>query len=226
MLKDTPPVSPEERSMDSEGEEPRIPLPRDCWSINNQTRRRIRNYRADSDEYLIEFWDDWIEALIHHRGNVLVAMHDILEDIIDHLMRDFGDEDMVGMVIEHPELTKVIFVPMTRRDQFNADRVLQIIERIMQSNEQFTMDGNMTIRITRVETMEGGKPPKSQSDLALIKQSIVRIKNHSDDMCLARSIVTAIAHYQKKNGENVNWLSRSKIIRIISDVTSYVSCRQ
>ncbi|KAJ8024853.1 hypothetical protein HOLleu_34886 [Holothuria leucospilota] len=95
---------------------------------------------------------------------------------------------------------------MTRRDQLITERIFAILERILQSNDQFTLDERLVIKIIRVEPFKGGKP--TSHDLKgwiKAKKSIVRIKNGNDVMCMARAIVTAIACHQKKNGATVPW---------------------
>ncbi|KAJ8032375.1 hypothetical protein HOLleu_25889 [Holothuria leucospilota] len=68
------------------------------------------------------------------------------------------------MELEHPKLDKLIFIPMTRRDQLDADRIFSVLERILQSNDQFTLDEGLVIKIIRVEPFEGGKPTPSVFD--------------------------------------------------------------
>jgi len=59
----------------------------------------------------------------------------------------FGDEAginaRVGVDISHPQLDKHVIVPFSARTAINADRIMSIVERIVQSNGQFGFDSDM-----------------------------------------------------------------------------------
>ena len=119
---------------------------------------------------------------------------------------DVADNDWIGMEFEHPGLDGNVYVPLIRRDQLNADRIFAILERVLQSNEEFNIDGELTLNIVHIpnDTMNGGAPTVTLEDVCSAKRSIIRIQN-KDRLCMARAIVTALAHHEQKTIPTTTW---------------------
>ena len=93
-----------------------------------------------------------------------------------------------------------------REWESNGDRareVLQQIERMLNSNEEFDIDDSFTLNVTHVRHPgRGGGRPRARVGTAPIekmlqsKKSVVCIKN-DDNLCAARALVT-IKHYRDK----------------------------
>ena len=142
---------------------------------------------------------------------------------VDHMMGDAALQDRVGLLIRHPGLDRPILIPFRRRDQLDAETILRHMEQVQQSNTSFHLDDKMTWQVTRIG-ITGGKggddAPSGTADdddedfirrrrmyrgnfeqLYAAKASghggsIIRI-NNTDDLCLARSLVTAHARLHK-----------------------------
>ena len=56
---------------------------------------------------------------------------DILYDLLDRLAGDTDDNDRIRLVITHPALDRSINLPLMRRDQLDADRIISEIERVL-----------------------------------------------------------------------------------------------
>ncbi|XP_071850632.1 uncharacterized protein [Apostichopus japonicus] len=177
----------------------------DCWFIQSRNIRRIRRFNAEASEFVVIFKKKAVETFVQQQSTILTAFYDIFDSLIRNIMDTFQTGDLVGMEFDHVNLHKTIFVPLMRRDQIDADRILSILERILQSNDAFTLDDTLRVKLIRVKETKGGQPsPLTLSEWRRKKQSIVRIGN-DDDMCLARAIVTAMSHSTKQQGKKTDW---------------------
>ena len=95
-----------------------------------------------------------------------------------------------------PQLEYPISLPFMPREKLTVERILAEIERVIQSNDTFTLDDSITVNIFHVEMPYGGTGRKrkiANLDKYLTnKRFIVRIQN-KDDLCLSRAIVVAKA---------------------------------
>ena len=64
---------------------------------------------------------------------------DILNNLLDRLAGDMDDNDRIRLVITHPALDHSINLPFMRRDQLDAERTINEIELVLQSNEGFAI---------------------------------------------------------------------------------------
>ena len=135
------------------------------------------------------------------------------------MMRDAAPEDSVGLLIRHPGLDKPILVPFRRRDELDAETILRHMEAVQQSNTTFRLDDEMAWQVTRIAVPAGSGDADDDEDddeefvrpramyrgnleeLYAAKSSghggcIIRI-NNTDDLCLARALVTARCRLHK-----------------------------
>ena len=127
--------------------------------------------------------------------------------------------DKMRMTILHPGLRLGVFVPWRDVSAMTGEAILQEIEKVQQSNENFRInDGQMTIQITvvRLPVGSGQKPLHAglyfeSENMSKNKQSIVQINNTKDVMCMARAVVVAKCNADKEDSES--WKKNWKNIR-------------
>ena len=59
-------------------------------------------------------------------------------------------QDLVRMVVVHPELDFPITLPFISKKHLTAERFLSRLETVLQSYEEFTIDATLEIHITQV----------------------------------------------------------------------------
>lgn len=108
--------------------------------------------------------------------------------------------DLVRMSIDNQELDFPISLPFMRRSALTVDRILSEIERVLESYEQFVLDESLGIELIHVHLPGGDvskrKPYVDLEKLLKDKTSVIRIQN-TDEMCLARALVVAVAKILK-----------------------------
>jgi len=130
-------------------------------------------------------------------GNFHEILSEIFDSIIDRVMTDSNDYDLVGAEFIHPSLSTPVLLSFRRRDEFHGSQILHVLERIMQSNTQLTLDDDkIKIKFVKVTPPQGEGHHKRQCtnlDKQLKpKRSIIRI-NNKDKLCLVRALVVAKA---------------------------------
>lgn len=115
----------------------------------------------------------------------------------------------MGLQIRHPGLDKPILIPFRPREKLDAETILRHIEEVLQSNKEFSIDARMSWQVTRVGIPCGTAPKRKMTsnfeDWLNNKTkghggSVIRIRN-SDELCLARALVTAKCHIQQADSE-------------------------
>ena len=108
--------------------------------------------------------------------------------------------DQVRLILNSHQLDKPISLPFLQRDRLTPERFLAAVERVVQSNEQFTLDDSVNVNVVHVEMPQGsGRKRRDVVNLESYlrkKDWIVQIKN-KDDLCCARAIIVAKAKYNK-----------------------------
>jgi hypothetical protein len=87
-------------------------------------------------------------------------------------------------------------LPFLQRDRLTPERFLAAVERVVQSNDQFTLDDSVNVNVVHVEMSNGaGRKRRDVVNLESYltkKRGIVQIKN-KDDLCCARANILAKA---------------------------------
>ena len=108
--------------------------------------------------------------------------------------------DQVRLILNSHQLDKPIPLPFLQRDRLTPERFLAAVERVVQSNEVFTLDDSVNVNVVHVEMPQGsGGKRRDVVNLESYlrkKDCIVQIKN-KDELCCARAIIVAIAKYDK-----------------------------
>ncbi len=126
------------------------------------------------------------------------------------------------MVIEHPQLKYEIEIPFTNSSQLSGMLILNSIEKVIQSNQNVSLDNSFKIQVGAKKMFEGGvnickrKKYNSVVELIIKKKCIINLEN-TDNLCLFRSTSILIAdleqaEYRIKIRRNNSILQTTKAI--------------
>ena len=128
--------------------------------------------------------------------------HAIFEYILGDVTRGMNEKDQVRFVLRTNQLDLPISIPFMPLAQLTTERVFSQIQRVIQSNQDFRLNDTVTIDIIHVQEPQGGtsngKSKRTTLDIREYlkkKRSIISISN-TDDLCLARALVVAIARIE------------------------------
>ncbi|XP_045210544.2 uncharacterized protein LOC123561948 [Mercenaria mercenaria] len=194
--------------------EKREELVSNYYNIKERMERKSRKFKTQSKVYDVTFrsYDKPFEFT-----------HDLFNSMV-HEMKDRCNampRDKVRISITHPKLNLGIHVPFDDVSNVTGETLLNEIERVVQSNEEFKIhDGQMQAEITHISMPEGSSKSRrnmhygshvSIEHMTKLKRSIIQIDNSDDSMCLARSIVVGMCYAQKSDSNE--WKKRWNAIR-------------
>ncbi len=124
--------------------------------------------------------------------DVSQGLHQMFDDVLDQARGDLAGNDLGRVVIHHEGLHDPIVVPLQPWDQLNADTVMAIIEKVLNSNKNLSIDESFEISIGSIDLPKGGARRritklKGKNNSLQLKTSIVTIENE-DQLCMARAI--------------------------------------
>jgi hypothetical protein len=128
------------------------------------------------------------------------TLNNAFQSLFDRLTSDMAPRDQVRLILKSHQLDRPISLPFLQRDRLTPQRFLAAVERVVQSNDQFTLDESVSVNVVHVEMPQGGTGRKRDvvnlESYLTKKRGIIQIKN-KDDLCCARAIVVAKAKLDK-----------------------------
>ena len=120
----------------------------------------------------------------------------MFEDLLERVTDGVVSHDQARYIMHSPQPEYAISWTFVHHEKLTVKRIFAEIERVIQSNDTFSLDDSITVNIIHVEMPNGGTGKKrkiANIDKYLTnKRAIVRIKNN-DDICLARAIILSKA---------------------------------
>ena len=118
----------------------------------------------------------------------------MFEQVLEEAHSNLAGNDLGPVVIRHDQLHYPIIIPLQPWHQLNADVVLGTTEKVLNNNQNLTVDESMDISIGTVELPKGGggndcriTKIKGKNNSLDLKKSVVTIEN-KDKLCMARAI--------------------------------------
>ncbi|KAK3108954.1 hypothetical protein FSP39_019665 [Pinctada imbricata] len=155
---------------------------RKYYDINVYKAYQSRKFRTMGKKYTVQFKDMSKDITLTEYPKVLP---NIMNTLVDDLKNEnnIKDADYVRSVVHHPSLKSEMWIPFSQSTDMSGDAILQEVQKVQQSNEDFKMeDGHTTIDWLHVEIPmgSGGNSKKhlhtDQENFRKGKKSIVRIE--------------------------------------------------
>ena len=173
-------------------------LEKDFYEKESVTKHKSKKFRMTATDHTIRFNNvlsdlDLIESYERTQA--------IFEHLLNDVTRNINEKDQVRFVLRSEQLDTPISMPFMPVEQLTPERVFSQIERVIQSNRDFRLNDTVTVDIIHVEAPQGSGRSKRTtlniSEYLQKKGSVITIKNNSDNLCLARALVVAIARIEK-----------------------------
>ncbi|XP_073497547.1 uncharacterized protein [Phyllobates terribilis] len=128
---------------------------------------------------------------------VLEAVHDAIQSLLDGIMHDVGLQDCVQLRLEGDSLTKSINSLQKNRKEINAERFLSYFASVLQSNSDCLGSSSLTLTVTIVSNnYGGGKKRRSLKSICFSK--IIEKKRRwlfdfqNNKLCFAASLIALL----------------------------------
>ena len=84
----------------------------------------------------------------------------LFNNLLSHLTEKVPDNDLIGLTLTSPSLDYPVSIPLKRKSNLSARDVLDHIESILNSNQDFRIDNRLKIDVMHSQIPEGrgGKP--------------------------------------------------------------------
>jgi hypothetical protein len=83
--------------------------------------------------------------------DVRAGLHQMFEDVLEEAGGNLAGNDLGRIVIHHQGLHYPIIVPLQPWDQLTADKVMEFIEKILNSNQNLSIDESFYISIGSIK---------------------------------------------------------------------------
>lgn len=101
--------------------------------------------------------------------------------IADQEMSALHKKDKIQFFINHPELTSPFYTSLTYVEDFNADTILNAIQKVVQLNQNFVIYYDTTIQMTTCMNPPGSAFKKAATcEDVLKKKCVIQIQNLDD----------------------------------------------
>ena len=158
------------------------------YFIDETRKRKFKTSLATDTSFKVKFNDRWQgEKLI----DLSKQLYDMFEDILSKARGH--NADLGRVVVQHPNLSNPIVVPLQPWENLDADAVMDEIMNVINSNEELDVDENMVVTVGSIDLPKGGaKKPITRlfgpGNSLKKKQSIFYVEN-DNNLCLAISIL-------------------------------------
>ena len=120
------------------------------------------------------------------------GLHQMFKHVLQEARGDLAGNDLGCVVIQHDGLHDPIFVPLQPWDQLGSNKVMDTMEKVLNSHQNLAVDESMDIAVGIVDLPKEGARKKitkikGGNNSLKLKTSIVTIEN-GDQLCMARAI--------------------------------------
>lgn len=105
--------------------------------------------------YKIKFTNIWQGKKLK---TLLTVIRGMFRDVLDKARGD--NNDLGRVIINHPGLSNAIVVPLQKWSYLNSDKVLENIKRVLNSDENLTLDNQMQVTIGNIKIPQGSAATK------------------------------------------------------------------
>ena len=141
----------------------------DYYEIGTLSERKSHKFKTASNVYHVKFK--------HFSKDALHMVSDVLDDVLRSIKNKLQceDRDKMRVNIQHPSLKSEVWVEFTDAKDLNADLLMEKIEKVQQSNENFRIDdGSTTMSIIHVMQPVGSGGGKRKHHLSFDKNILLQ----------------------------------------------------
>lgn len=154
------------------------------YKVLRETSRRFKKYNAEGRTILVQL-----------DSASIYTIEDTLSNMIDYVLRDTADSDYVGIEIRNTVRIqdRPVWLSFRRRDQVHREVVLTALNRVSQSNQNFSLTDRLQLQVDIVRPPSGRGRVKKQgrpmSQVNVLKRSILHILGR--EHCLPKALIIA-----------------------------------
>ncbi|XP_060564754.1 uncharacterized protein LOC132723964 [Ruditapes philippinarum] len=183
------------------------------YTISKKSERTYAKNAAMDRTYQVKIDEQYNGQRLQ---DVRQGLHQMFEDVLEEARGNLAGNDLGRVVIHHQGLHDPIIVPLQPWDQLTANKVMEIIEKVLNSNQNLSIDESFYISIGTIELPKGSGGPrrritklKGKNNSLKLKTSIVTIDNE-DQLCMARAIGVSWAKLNRCTPEEWKEIAKTR----------------
>ena len=123
------------------------------FNIESVSKTNSKKFKTTANRYLIKVNDIPPQQDI---PSALRLLRQILNDLVDQILHELPQHDMVRLVISSPFLDYPMSIPFVLRGNFDIDRILEEVERVIQSQFRWLLEGDFSLTLYHAAMPNGG----------------------------------------------------------------------
>jgi len=167
------------------------------YTLRETVQRRVKKFNTTATDYSLSLNPQ------PSGQSLMDQLGEIFDSLIDDMTTGMADNDLVRFVMQSKSLEYPISLPFMPRHELNAERIMGEVQRVVQSNENVSIQDGMQVHLVHVGMPQGGVASRKRKHYGFklskfldTKKSVIRIRNN-DLLCLARALVTDMARQEK-----------------------------
>lgn len=158
--------------------------------IGEPSIEKSRILRKTDHEYKYKVSHNFIDVLdITQVGDQL---DQLFKDMINPALEKAKKGDIVGIEINHVELTNPLYISYTTKERVDPSDFCNKIFQVSQSNTTWLMDGEMTVTIKIIENTSGGAGVHKMAESNASSKTFVTIHNRNEE---CGHLAITLGHY-------------------------------
>ena len=146
--------------------------------------------------------------------DVRQGLHDMIKAALNEARGHLQGNDLGRVVIHHDALHNPVVVPLQKWDTLDANRVMEILEKVLNSNQELSINETFDIIIGTIDLPKGGTRKhiiriKGENTSLDLKRSVVTNENE-DKMCMARAIGVSWAKLKRCTKEEWEEVTKNR----------------
>ena len=120
------------------------------YTLREMTRRKVLKFNTTGIDY-------HLTLNLHSNGVPLLdQLGETFDSMVNEMTSGMADNDLVRFVLQSKSLDYPISLPFMHRHELNAERIMGEVQRVLQSNENVSLQDGMQVHLVHVGMPQGG----------------------------------------------------------------------
>ncbi|KAJ8305227.1 hypothetical protein KUTeg_017219 [Tegillarca granosa] len=118
------------------------------YSLEKVNKRTLNNWVIDRHYKMRKRRDEKL-------SNLNKDLTDMSDKVLDEASEGLKDNDLVRVIVHHPDLQNPIYVPLQRIEDMTADTIMEHVENVLNSHQDLAMDDGFFLDVGTMELPKG-----------------------------------------------------------------------
>ena len=120
------------------------------YTLREMAKRKVLKFNTTGIDYHLSLKPQ------SNGFSLMDQIGEIFDSMVDKMTTGMADNDLVRFVLQSKSLDYPIPLPFMLRHELNADRIMGEVQRVLQSNENVSLQDGMQVHLVHVGMPRGG----------------------------------------------------------------------